>query len=90
MKIAKSEFINLLTSTTFGIYLIHDNYLIRSFVWNDLLNVTQYFNSNLIYIMSILSILLVFFICSLIELLRRFLFKLICVSLNFNKNKLSI
>lgn len=90
MKITKSEFINLLASTTFGIYLIHDNYLIRSFIWNDLLKVTQYFNSNLIYIMSILSILLVFFICSLIELLRRFLFKLICVSLNFNKNKLSI
>ncbi|MGP1565589.1 MAG: hypothetical protein ACTTHU_09210 [Treponema sp.] len=42
--------INTVASTTFGIYLIHDNHLLRPFLWIDLCKNATYLNSNTLFI----------------------------------------
>ena len=67
--------INTIASTTFGIYLIHDNHLLRPFLWIDLCKNAAYLNSNKIFIHAFLLIILVFISCTIIDLIRQFLFE---------------
>lgn len=71
IKVKQSKFINSVAAGTFGVLLIHDNLQIRPWLWNDILDNAQYFNSNLLYIHAIFVPIVVFVICSLIEYLRR-------------------
>lgn len=63
--------INNLARTTFGIYLIHDSAGLRTFIWDNLFKVStvQYFSKYYI-LYSILTIVCVFAICSLIDIIR--------------------
>ena len=67
--------INILASTTFGIYLIHDNKLVRPFLWKELLENATYFDSNKIFLHAFLSILSVYICCIVIDLMRQFIFE---------------
>ena len=73
IKIKHINIINMLASTTFWVYLIHDNYIIRSFIRKNIFKTTLYQNSNTIIIYSILVVIFVFLICSTIDLIRQFL-----------------
>lgn len=64
-------FVNLLASTTFGIYLIHDHPMIRTVLWNNWLGVSgQLFPSRLFPLWAILLTVCVFSICALLEIAR--------------------
>lgn len=63
--------INLISATMFGIYLIHDNNYIRSFLWQNILRCKEHVMSNFLILHIILSVLLVFVICIIIELIRK-------------------
>ena len=65
-----NKLINIISSTTFGIYLIHDYPLVRKFIWIKLFKNAMYADSLFIIPYSIGVILLVFAICSLVELIR--------------------
>jgi hypothetical protein len=65
-----NQFINKMASTTFGIYLIHENFIFRDVLWVNIFKNNTYFNSNLLYLHSIVSIIIVFFSCSLIDFFR--------------------
>lgn len=67
--------LNLIASSTFGVYLIHDNLLCRPFLWNDLFKNATYINSNKIYIHAIVVIMAVYIICTLVDFCRKFLFE---------------
>ena len=54
----------------FGVYLIHDDNLVRPFLWETLFKDASYANSNLLILYSIAVIILVFIVCTLIELFR--------------------
>lgn len=69
-KTFKNKFINVLASATFGVYLIHDYNFVRRYVWLDLLKVNKYKNSPYLILYSLGVVLLIYFICSIIELLR--------------------
>lgn len=84
MKERKNKIINLLASSTFGIYLIHDNPYVRNYIWRDLFKVSSYINSPYLFLYSILVSSIIFIVCFIIDLLRK------CLSILlgefFNKN----
>ena len=73
--IGTNKIINRISSATFGIYLIHDNNLIRPFLWISILKNYSYINSKFIILHSLGSILVVFVLCLLIDLLRSCIFE---------------
>ena len=68
-----NRFINSISSTMFGIYLVHDNNYIRSFIWQKVLHCEQFASSNLLILHAILSVILIFLICITLDLIRQFL-----------------
>lgn len=64
------KIINLIASTTFGIYLIHDNNFLRYIIWQDIFKNYSYETNNLLMPYTILQIILVFTVCSIIEFIR--------------------
>ncbi|ORX73465.1 hypothetical protein BCR32DRAFT_285625 [Anaeromyces robustus] len=65
-----SRFINLISSSTFGIYLLHDSPYVRNFIWRKLLVVSNYKDSYILIPYSIVVVLSVFTVGSIIELIR--------------------
>lgn len=70
IKISYSPFINTLASTTFAVYLIHNNPIISDWLWNTVVQANNYFDSPffLLHMVSITTLIFVF--CSMIELIR--------------------
>lgn len=62
--------INFLSSATFGVYLLHDNSYMRTFLWQKLFKNASFTESNLLIPYSVLVIILVFISCTAIELCR--------------------
>ena len=69
------KIINLIASTTFGIYLIHDNHILYSFLWTDFFKNNLYISTNKIYIHAVCVISIVFIGCSIIDFLRQIIFE---------------
>ncbi len=69
------KWINIIASATFGVYLIHDNRIIRKFLWEELFKVNSYSNSALLIPYSICVVLLIYTVCTIIDLLRQILFE---------------
>ena len=63
--------INSVAATTLGIYLIHDNNIVRPWLWKKLLQVNTHLESAFFPLWSVIVILGVFIACSCIERLRR-------------------
>ena len=63
--------INLIASTTFGVYLIHDDSYIRSFLWKTVFNGAAYAESRMLIPYSLMVIAVVFIGCSVVELIRQ-------------------
>ena len=62
--------INYLAKYTFGIYLIHDNPLLRDLIWQSLFETTQYQNSPYILLHFLLCTVIIFITCAFIDFLR--------------------
>lgn len=69
INIGRIKSINLVSSAMFGVYLIHDNELVRTYLWQDLLNNKNHLYTD-VYIHSIISILSVFILSFSIELIK--------------------
>lgn len=67
--------INIVASATFGVYLIHDNNYMRVFLWENLFKNASFAHSGYLIPYSILVIVLVYVVCTLIELMRIYLFE---------------
>jgi surface polysaccharide O-acyltransferase-like enzyme len=76
LKIKTSVAINLIASTTFGIYLIHDHGVLRPYLWNYL-KVSLYFNSPWYLLNFLVSVCLIFAAGFIIDLIRQLFFDLI-------------
>lgn len=66
----QNNFINYVAKAVFGVYIIHDNYFMRKFLWEVLLNNNKYYSSNYLFLHAIVSILIVYVVCTMIELIR--------------------
>ena len=70
IKISYSPFINTVASTTFAVYLIHNNPIISDWLWNSVVSSKDYFES-LFFLLYMLGVtLLIFAVCSILEWLR--------------------
>lgn len=70
IKISYSPFINTVASTTFAVYLIHNNPIISDWLWNSVVSSKDYFES-LFFLLHMLGVtLLIFAVCSILEWLR--------------------
>ncbi len=90
LKISYKPIINVISSATFGVYLIHENMYIRYFLWKTLFKNQAYNNSSFLIIYTLLQIIIVFVICTLIELFRIYVIEKIYIKridncLNFAK-----
>ena len=71
LKIPYSKFINKVASTTFGVLLIHTNSdAMRKWLWKDLLDNFGMYNSPYLLIHAICSVLGIFILCTIVDLLR--------------------
>lgn len=71
LKIKNSKIINIIASATFGVLLIHANSdTMRSWLWGDVLNVVGVHSNENGYIHIVLSVLGVYIVCTIIDLIR--------------------
>ena len=82
LKIKKSILTKLLiwlAPYTFGVYLIHDNLYVRSFLWDRMLDMKSYMGSpSLLFIMVLLAI-SIFLFCVVIDYIRKQLFIMLSI-----------
>lgn len=77
----KSKFINFVSSTTLGIYLIHDNSYVRSIIYKAFsIDMGGFIYSKMHIIYALLMTFVIFFVCSIIEMIRLFIFRKISKS----------
>ena len=65
-----NKFINHIASCTFGIYLIHENFLMRKFIWGGGI-INRQFMLEHVWISLVISIFVIFSVSILIESLRK-------------------
>lgn len=65
------NWINLISSATFGVYLIHDNGFVRNLLWREIFQNSQYQDSLLLIPYSVAVVCVVYVGCTLIDLLRQ-------------------
>jgi len=75
--IGYSKVVNLAAKSTLGIYILHENILMRggreeqiSFLWDSVFKMDKYYSSSTFGVYMIGAVFLVFITCSLIEILR--------------------
>ncbi len=71
LKMKPHKWIDTVASATFGVYLIHENTHMRSFLWTELFKNAQYQESLLLIPYSIIAAALVYAVCTLVDLLRQ-------------------
>ena len=71
LPIKQSKIINTISASTFGVLCIHANSdTMRQWLWKDALNnIGQYSSDNLV-LLSITSVLSVFFVCIILDYIR--------------------
>lgn len=69
-QIRNNKLINTISSSMFGVYLIHDNNFVRDFLWLDLFKNQQFYHSPYLIVHAITVILSVFIICIIIDQIR--------------------
>lgn len=72
IKMKNYKWINIISASTFGVYLIHDHRLVRYYIWINLFQNSSFQNSNLLIPYSIGVSLIVFTFCLIIDLIRKY------------------
>lgn len=75
LPIKQNKWVNGIAATTFGIYLIHDNLYVRQRLWTQWIHCSDFYWSNKLWIHGVVYLLVVFFICMIIEECRMQLFR---------------
>ena len=73
LKLESNKYINEIASSTFAIYLLHDNYLFKDYLWAVVLKTSNYYNSKFMIIHYIITIILIFIVGVMIEKIRKVL-----------------
>ena len=72
LKIKQNKFINTISATTLGVYLIHDNDYARTTIWHTLLKTQNYTDSSLLFLYLVGCVCLIFVLSSVIDLIRMY------------------
>lgn len=74
LKIKYSPTINTIASATFGVYLIHDNPIVRNWLWTDFLHCPEYATQEGFLIFAIFTLIALYILFTFIEIMRSKLF----------------
>ncbi len=66
----KNNYINIFSSATLGVYLIHENKFVRPFLWQYLFDNNNFYHSTYLILHILVSFTVTYIICLIIELLR--------------------
>lgn len=69
LNVKYNKIINKVGSATFIVYLIHDNFFIRPYLWETLFKNSLYQNSNFLIFHAIGSVVIVYVVCTVIGIL---------------------
>lgn len=72
LKMNYYRWINVIASATFGVYLIHEQPVVRDFLWLKLFQNAKYQDSVMLIPYSIAVCVIVYTVCTLLDLLRQF------------------
>lgn len=73
LRIKNSNIINFLANGVFGVYLIHEHFLVRSLLWNQLFKNAEHYYSKNLFLYTLSVVVIVFLCCEIIEQLRIYL-----------------
>lgn len=73
MKPFYNKWINLAASATFGVYLIHDNRLMRPYLWFEIFQTeTAYaYNKKEFLLFAVIAVSSIYIVCTIVDLLRQ-------------------
>ena len=89
----KSRFINFIAPSMLGIYLIHDNDLVRPWLWKEVFPNNNYLYTNYLVVHFFVKVVAVFIICLIIDLIRRYMIEKPCQKLidwTYEKSKSAV
>lgn len=75
LNISHSRIINLIASATLGVYLLHENRIIKPFLWREIFRTSNFQDSPYLIPYSIAATFIVYISCTIIELLRSAIFR---------------
>lgn len=81
-----SNIINKIAKHTFGIYIIHVNSFIAVPIWRDLLNSDKYYATKWFAINWIISVVITFLVCLIIDIVREKIYKYTIDKITKNNN----
>lgn len=71
INLSYNKWINMIASSTFGVYLIHTNSdAVRKWLWYDMIDCVGHYNSVHYMSYAILSVFVIFFVCVIIDQIR--------------------
>jgi hypothetical protein len=71
MKPRNSFFVQKIASTSLAVFIIHDNGALREFIWNNIFHNSDYLNSPFLIVHALLTAIIIFVVCSVIDLIRQ-------------------
>lgn len=66
-----NKYINYVSGSVLGVYLIHDNNLVRHYLWDNIINIASFYPSKYFILIAIFFIISIFIVCCLIDIVRR-------------------
>ena len=79
LKMHYHKWINTMASAVFGVYLIHDNNIIRKLLWLDWFRNAEYQDSLLLIPYSVFAVATVYIVCTAVDLLRHYIVEIPCM-----------
>lgn len=70
-----SKIVNHIASASFGVYLITEQPFIRKQLWFNWVNLSVFYNDKYAILLSVLSIFVVFCVATVLELVRKSLYR---------------
>lgn len=67
-----SKIVNTIAACAFGVYLIHENNYVREWIWGTAFDNSQYADSKFLVLHLVISVILVYTGCTIIEYIRKF------------------
>ena len=67
-----SKIVNTIADCAFGVYLIHENNYVREWIWGTAFDNSQYADSKFLVLHLVISVILVYTGCTIIEYIRKF------------------
>lgn len=73
IKMKNRKLLNTLASSTLAILMIHDHNFFRKVMWNDIVHTQNWLYSRYFLIRVFITVICIYLICTIIDLLRRYL-----------------